>query len=156
MSSLNPATFLQWGHANANYKLSGTEYSTFMLPSPPYVITLKNNRRGFPGGPVVNSLPCSAGGSGSIPGQGTKIPHPTGQLSLCATTTAPVYSRSHVLQLLSLPVARETARRKERFCRMQRRPHMPWLRLEACQMIIFFKIERKRNWQRSCLFVMKW
>ena len=29
----------------------------------------------FPGGPVVKTLHSNAGGSGSIPGQGTKIPH---------------------------------------------------------------------------------
>ena len=31
----------------------------------------------FPGGPVVNTLPFNAGGVGSIPGQGTKIPQAT-------------------------------------------------------------------------------
>ena len=31
--------------------------------------------RDFPGGPVVKTLPSKAGGVGSIPGQGTKIPH---------------------------------------------------------------------------------
>ena len=31
--------------------------------------------RGFSGGPVVKNLPSSAGDSGSIPGQGVKIPH---------------------------------------------------------------------------------
>ena len=30
----------------------------------------------FPGGPTVKNLPCNSGGEGSIPGQGTKIPHP--------------------------------------------------------------------------------
>ena len=30
---------------------------------------------GFPGGPVVKTSPSSAGGAGSIPGWGTKIPH---------------------------------------------------------------------------------
>ena len=29
----------------------------------------------FPGGPVVKTLPSNAGGAGSIPGRGTKIPH---------------------------------------------------------------------------------
>ena len=43
--------------------------------------------REFPGGPVVKNLLSNAGNTGSIPGQGTKIPHATGQLSLCATTT---------------------------------------------------------------------
>ena len=44
----------------------------------------------FPGGPVVKDLPSNAGDVGSIPGWGTKIPHATGQLSLCATTTEPL------------------------------------------------------------------
>ena len=29
----------------------------------------------FPGGPVVKTLHSNAGGTGSIPGRGTKIPH---------------------------------------------------------------------------------
>ena len=44
----------------------------------------------FPGGPVVKNPPSNAGDTGSIPGQGTKIPHVVGQLSPCATTTEPV------------------------------------------------------------------
>ena len=35
---------------------------------------------------VVKNLPCNAGDVGSIPGQGTKIPHAAGQLSPWATT----------------------------------------------------------------------
>ena len=41
----------------------------------------------FPGGPVDKTRPAIAGDTGSIPGQGTKIPHAKGQLSLYATTT---------------------------------------------------------------------
>ena len=37
--------------------------------------TLKLHTRDFPGGPVVKTLPCNAGGAGSIPGRGAKIPH---------------------------------------------------------------------------------
>ena len=29
----------------------------------------------FPGGPVVKTSPSNAGGAGSIPGRGAKIPH---------------------------------------------------------------------------------
>ena len=43
----------------------------------------------FPGGPVVKNPPHNAGDVGSIPGQGTKIPPDTGQLSLHTTTTEP-------------------------------------------------------------------
>ena len=32
-------------------------------------------RRGTPGEPVVNTSPSSAGGMGSVPGQGAGIPH---------------------------------------------------------------------------------
>ena len=38
-------------------------------------------------GPVVKNLPCSSGGVGLIPGQGTKIPHATEQLNQGITTT---------------------------------------------------------------------
>ena len=37
--------------------------------------TNKNTYRGFPGSPVVKTLPSNVGGSGSIPGWGAKIPH---------------------------------------------------------------------------------
>ena len=37
--------------------------------------------RTSPGGPVVKNLPFNAGDAGSIPGQGTKIPHNVGPLS---------------------------------------------------------------------------
>ena len=40
----------------------------------------------FPGGPVVESPPSSAGDEDLIPGCGTKIPSAAGQLSLLATT----------------------------------------------------------------------
>ena len=43
----------------------------------------------FPGGPVVKNLPSNAKDVGSIPGQGTKILHALGQLSLGAATTEP-------------------------------------------------------------------
>ena len=41
--------------------------------------------RGFPGGPVVKTLPCNAGDVGLIPGRGTKIAHALGHLSPQAT-----------------------------------------------------------------------
>ena len=53
----------------------------------------------FPGGPVVKNLPCNSGGEGSIPGQGTKIPHPEQLESLC----------SHIMQLR--PDAGQTKKR---------------------------------------------
>ena len=57
----------------------------------------------FPGGPVAKNPPCNAGGSGSIPVWGTKLPH----------AVEPVHSgaakcnfEALVLQLESLCVAR--------------------------------------------------
>ena len=47
--------------------------------------------RDLTGGPVVKNLPYNAGDVGSIPVQGTKIPHAVGQLSPCATTTELVH-----------------------------------------------------------------
>ena len=46
----------------------------------------KIQRKGdFPGGPVVKNLPCNAGGRGSIPGWGPKVPHAVHSLSPRAT-----------------------------------------------------------------------
>ena len=62
----------------------------FLSPQAYGVLTLtcfKKLSRDIPGGPVVKNPPYNAGDMGSIPGQGTKIPHATGQLSPCATTT---------------------------------------------------------------------
>ena len=46
----------------------------------------KTDSRDFPGGPVVKNPPCNAGDAGSITGQGIKVPHATGNQSLCTTT----------------------------------------------------------------------
>ena len=43
----------------------------------------------LPCGPVKN-MPCNTGYVGSIPGQGTEIPHAMEQLSPCTTTTESV------------------------------------------------------------------
>ena len=43
---------------------------------------------------MVKNPPSNAGDSGSIPGQGTKIPHTSGLLSL----TEPAHSRASTLQ----------------------------------------------------------
>ena len=55
----------------------------------------------FPGGLVVKNLPWNAGDVSSIPGQGTKIPHATEQLSQHITAREPVRhnERSCLLQL---------------------------------------------------------
>ena len=40
---------------------------------------------------MVKNPPSNARNTGSIPGQGTKIPHAAGQLSPCTTTTEPTH-----------------------------------------------------------------
>ena len=52
--------------------------------------------RDFPSGPVVKNPPCNAGDAGLIPGQGTKIPHVSRQLSLSATTIEPKYHNKKI------------------------------------------------------------
>ena len=49
----------------------------------------------FPGGPVVKILPCNTEATGSTPGQGSRIPHATRQLSPRAATTEPTHSGAH-------------------------------------------------------------
>ena len=64
----------------------------------------------FLGGPVVKNPRCNAGDVGSIPGQGTKIPHATEQLSQNTTTAEPAhhYSRVHEPQRKISHAATET------------------------------------------------
>ena len=50
---------------------------------------IKEAPRDFTGGPMLKNPPSNAGDVGSIPDQGTKIPHAAGQLSPRATTTEP-------------------------------------------------------------------
>ena len=59
----------------------------------------KTNTGDFSDGPVVKNLPSNAGNKGSIPGQGTKIPHALEQLSLQAVITEPARSRARMPQL---------------------------------------------------------
>ena len=59
----------------------------------------KHNHEDFSGGGVVKNRPWNVGDSGSIPGQGTKIPHSLEQLSQCATTTE---SESHSQRVSAL------------------------------------------------------
>ena len=47
------------------------------------------------GGPVVKNLPSNAGDVGSIPGQGTKVPHVAGQPRPCAAATEPACAMKH-------------------------------------------------------------
>ena len=75
--------------------------------------------RDFPGAPLVNNLPCSVGDVGLIPGQRTKIPHATVQLSLCRSYWA------------CLPQLERTCIHSEGFCMTQWRSCVPQLRPDA-------------------------
>ena len=68
------------------------------------------NSRDFPGGPVVKNLLCNAGDVGTIPGQGTKIPHASKQLRLPILTTEPKHhnQRTCVLSRKILPSTTNT------------------------------------------------
>ena len=61
----------------------------FLLPDVCLYYHLKMAYGDFSGGPVVKNLHCNAKDTGSIPGQGTRIPHAVGQLSSSATATEP-------------------------------------------------------------------
>ena len=105
----------------------------------------------FPGGPVVKNPPCNAGDVGSIPSQGTEIPHATGQLSLCTTTTelerlhqSPCAAnyRAHVLwsphatsreEKTCRTTIEKPARHSERSLMPQQRSCMPQLRPDAAK-----------------------
>ena len=50
----------------------------------------KKNEKDFPRGPVVKNLPYNTEDTGSICGQGTKIPHAPEQLSLHAQLEFPL------------------------------------------------------------------
>ena len=70
-------------------------------------IKYKNWLRDLPGGKVVENLPCEVGDMGSIPDQGTKISHATGQPSPWATSTEPVQSGAWAPQLRTLVCHKE-------------------------------------------------
>ena len=55
-----------------------------------WVLQAEKPNEDFPGGQVVNNLPCNAGEADSIPREGIKIPSAVGQLSLHATTREPM------------------------------------------------------------------
>ena len=71
---------------------------------------------------MVKTPHSKPGDRGSIPGQRTKIPHATGQLSLCATTPEPMCSRACTSQL-------------EKPASHNKRSHVLQLRVNAAKLI---------------------
>ena len=61
--------------------------------------TCQEHTEDSPRGPVAKDLTYNIGDMGSIPGQGTKIPHAEKQPSLSNATTEPSRSRAHGSQL---------------------------------------------------------
>ena len=86
----------------------------YKIKSPQQKSRYKSECRDFLGGPVVKNPPSSAGDAGSIPGQGTKIPYATGQLSSRTTST----------ELTRLQ--RENPRARVPACRKNCRAHELW------------------------------
>ena len=93
----------------------------FILQQKSHVAEVRRVLGDFPGGPVVKNLPCNAGNTNSIPGQGTKISHPGEQLSPRITT-------------------KESDRCNERSRMTQQRTHVPQLRPETAKYFLIKKI----------------
>ena len=51
------------------------------------------------GGPLVKNPPCNVGGTGSIPGLGTKMSHTEGKVTPCAPQLLSQGSRSYEAKL---------------------------------------------------------
>ena len=74
--------------------LCGLDQETSLPVPRSLLLQNRNNKishlRDFPSGPLVMTLLSNAGDAGLISGQGTKIPHTTGQLSLHVETIKPM------------------------------------------------------------------
>ena len=66
----------------------GFDWTTSLLGPLP-ALFLKNESKDFPGGPVVQNLPSSAGDVGLIPGRGTKTRHAGGNQALQPQLSTP-------------------------------------------------------------------
>ena len=88
--------FIFWWFLSANLlikkhcrKLLLKNYSLIKKNKAPtliFISKLKFALGEFPGSPAVKTLPSKAGHFSLVPGQGTRIPHATGQLSPCPVT----------------------------------------------------------------------
>ena len=71
------------------------------------------NLRDFPGGPEVKNLLYKAGDTGSIPGQGTKIPHALEQLSHRPTAGVSAPQRKIPHDAMRIPCAAAETQRSQ-------------------------------------------
>ena len=78
---------------NLNNNKTPKEENRSLIILPLWVFTPNKSKNlckwDFHGGPMLKSLPSSAGNVGSTPGRGTRIPHAAGQLSPHTATTEP-------------------------------------------------------------------
>ena len=78
----------------------------------------------FPGIPVVKNPPYNAEDTGSIPGQGTKIPHAAGQLTRTPRLlSSRASTREPVCRELQSPCA-TTGEEKTHMPQLERSPHV--------------------------------
>ena len=77
MSSSQPVTgfMAQLGTFQQSQEVCLRNYTShFLHRAPKLTFSLEKAFWSFSGGPVVKNIPCDAGDSGLIPGQGTKTP----------------------------------------------------------------------------------
>ena len=73
-----------------------------------------HDKRDFPGGPGVKTLPSNAGDPGSISGWGTKVPHAAGTKPITTTTEAPTRGHKGLMQpRINKPKTTTKARNKQ-------------------------------------------
>ena len=78
------------GYSPQDHKESDTTEQLPQFECPCLFKHCRNSCWDFPGGPVIKTLPCNAGNTGSIAEWGTKIPQASEQLSPCPVTTEPL------------------------------------------------------------------
>ena len=90
----------------------------------------------FPGGSAVKNPSCNARDASSVPGQGTKIPHATGQLRPHAPSREPMCPGARVPQLeRENPHEKreKTSTTREKTAHRNERAHVPQLRPNAAK-----------------------
>ena len=83
---------------------------------------------------MVKNPSCNVGDASSIPGQGTKIPHATGQLSPHAATTEPTRSEAH--KPLESPRATTKTQRKASLVAQWLRIRLPMQATQARTLVL--------------------